>query len=108
MKWSYREYKAEWDAVRYMIGGKMFALLGTENTGRLVITLKLIPEEGRLLRSEYSECIIPGYYMNKDHWNSTYLEGDVPDFVLKDMISKSYRIIFDSLPKKLKDNLNRE
>jgi predicted DNA-binding protein (MmcQ/YjbR family) len=94
-----REYKEEWDATRYMVGGKMFALQGSDNTRRLVITLKLLPEDGAFLRRQY-EDIIAGYYMNKEHWNSVYLDGAVPDDVLKDMVDQSYSILFASLTKK--------
>ncbi len=94
-----KEFKPEWDTTRYMIGGKMFALQGADNTGRPVITLKLPPAEGDLLRRQY-EDVIPGYYMNKEHWNSVYLDGSVPDDVLRHMIDKSYGTLVASLPKK--------
>ena len=94
-----REYKEEWEATRYMIGGKMFALQCDDNTGRPVITLKLLPEDGVFLRKQY-EDIIPGYYMNKEHWNSVYLDGSVPDHIVRDMIDQSYSILFASLTKK--------
>lgn len=94
-----KDFKAEWNAIRYLLGGKMFALQGTDNTSRPVITLKLLPADGDFLRRQY-EDIIPGYYMNKDHWNSVYLDGAVPDDVLRDMIDKSYALLFNALPKK--------
>ena len=94
-----KEYKEEWQATRYMIGGKMFALQGADNTTRPVITLKLLPADGEFLRDQYGD-IIPGYYMNKIHWNSVYLDGAVPDIVVRDMIDKSYAILFASLTKK--------
>ena len=45
---------------------------------------KLEPEEGDFLRSQY-EDIVPGYYMNKMHWNSVKPDGEVPDELLKDL-----------------------
>ena len=93
------EYKDEWQAIRYMVGGKMFALQGNDNTGRPIVTLKLLPTDGDFLRNQFQD-IIPGYYMNKKHWNSVYLDGSVPNDVLRDMIDKSYTILFSSLPKK--------
>lgn len=95
-----KDYKKEWEAVRYMLCGKMFALLGKDKTGKRIITLKLEPSYGTLLRMEYKD-IIPGYYMNKLHWNSVYLDGNVPEFLLKEMINESYHILLHSLPKKL-------
>lgn len=94
-----KDYKAEWEATRYMVGGKMFAMQGGDKEGRPIITLKLEPAFGLLLRSQYKD-IIPGYYMNKEHWNSLYLAGEVPDDVLRDMVDRSHRLIFESLPQK--------
>ena len=63
------------------------------------ITLKLEPEEGDFLRSQY-EDIVPGYYMNKMHWNSVKPDGEVPDELLKDLLDKSYQLVLKSLSKK--------
>lgn len=95
-----KELKEEWDAFRYMVGGKMFILRGEENTGRPVITVKVEPELGQHLRTEYKDKIIPGYYMNKEHWNSIYEDREVPREVVEDMLDRSYNLILKSLPKK--------
>ena len=100
-----KDYKVEWEATRYMIRGKMFALQGGDKEGKDIITLKLEPMMGELLRNQYQD-IVPGYYMNKEHWNSLYLDGNVPDGVLKDMLDKSYQLVFDSLPKKVQREIN--
>ena len=63
------------------------------------ITLKLTPLEGDFWRSQY-EDIIPGYYMNKMHWNSVKADGNVPDDILQDLLDKAYRIVLGSLSKK--------
>jgi predicted DNA-binding protein (MmcQ/YjbR family) len=94
-----KDYKEEWQATRYMVGGKMFVMQGNDNTKRPIITLKLIPADGYFLRYQY-EDIIPGYYMNKEHWNTVYLDGTVPDNIVRDMIDKSHSILFASLTKK--------
>jgi len=44
--------------------------------------------------------IIPGYYMNKTHWHSVFLEGDVPDDLLKTMLDMSYDLVFKALTQK--------
>lgn len=103
-KGAVKEFKAEWDATRYMVGGKMFALQGNDNTKRPVITLKLPPDDGDFLRRQY-EDIFPGYYMNKVHWNSVYLDGSVPDDVLRGMVDQSYKILLESLPKKVQKEI---
>ncbi len=102
-----REYKVEWDAVRYMIKDKMFVLQGDDNKGNLIITVKLNPEFGELLRLKY-EDIIPGYHMNKVHWNSLFLDGDVPDDVVKEMLDESYNLVFLSLSKKQQKEIENE
>ncbi len=99
-----KEFKVEWNATRYMLGGKMLALQGGDKEGKAIITLKLPPAYGELLRQQYKN-IVPGYYMNKEHWNSLYLDGDVPDEVLKNMVDQSYRLIFESLSKKAQKDL---
>ena len=63
------------------------------------ITLKLDPLEGDFLRNQY-EDIIPGYYMNKTHWNSIKTNGEVPGDILKDLLDKAYGIVLGSLSKK--------
>lgn len=94
-----KDFKEEWNATRYMIRGKMFAMQGGDKEGRPIITVKLEPAMGEMLRQQYKD-IIPGYYMNKEHWNSVYLEGEVPDDVLRDLIDRSHRLILSSLSKK--------
>ena len=100
-----KEYKLEWDATRFMIMGKMFALLGGDKEGKPIITVKLNPMHSELLRNQYNKEIIPGYYMNKEHWSSLYLEGDVPDEVLRNMLDEAYSLIFESLSKKLQKQI---
>lgn len=94
-----KEFKEEWQAIRYMVGNKMFALQGCDNKGNAILTLKLLPAEGAYLRSQYKD-ILPGYYMNKEHWNSIYLDGAVPKDVIQTLLDQSYSILFSSLTKK--------
>jgi predicted DNA-binding protein (MmcQ/YjbR family) len=99
-----KEYKPEWNATRYLVGGKMFALSGGDKEEKPIITLKLDPAHGDMLRQQYKD-IVPGYFMNKEHWNSLYLDGEVPDDVVKTMITESYQLIFKSLNKKLQKEI---
>lgn len=50
-------------------------------------------------RRQY-EDIIPGYYMNKMHWNSIKADGEVPDDLLKDLLDKSYQLVLGGFSKK--------
>ena len=96
-----KDLQADWNWIRYQIGGKMFAALclNDENTP-VYITLKLRPEEGEFWRGQY-EDVIPGYYMNKTHWNSINPDGQVPDDILRDMLDKSYTLVLGGLSKKM-------
>jgi len=99
-----KDYKAEWDAVRYMVGGKMFAMVGGDGEGRAIISAKHTPEWGVELRERYTD-IAPGYYLNKTHWSSVQLAGEVPSAVLKDLLKGSYELVFNSLPKRVRDEI---
>ena len=78
-----QDLQAEWNWIRYQIGGKMFAAVLLDDGDRPVyINLKLEPLEGELMRSQYPD-IIPGYYSNKQHWNSVKPDGEIPDDLLK-------------------------
>lgn len=95
-----KDLQKDWNWLRYQIGGKMFAAvcLG-ENGEPYYITLKLEPAEGEFLRQQY-EDIVPGYYMNKMHWNSIKPDGAVPDELLKDLLDKSYQLVLGGFSRK--------
>lgn len=93
-----KDFKEQWGWHRYLIGGKMFAAVCTHQGQRPIVTLKCEPSFGDMLRHGY-EDIIPGYYMNKEHWNSVYMDGGVPDEVVMEMVDMSYRLVFGALTK---------
>ena len=89
-----------WNWVRYMIGGKMFAAICLDDNDKpYCITLKLEPMEGDFLRQQYTD-IYPGFYMNKVHWNSVNPDGAVPDALLREMADKSYALILKGFSRK--------
>jgi len=95
-----KDHQADWNWLRYHVGGKMFVSNCLNDDGETVyITLKLDPTEGEFWRSQY-EDVIPGYYMNKTHWNSIRPTGTVPDDILRDMLDKSYALVLAGLSKK--------
>ena len=102
-----REYKPDWDATLFKVGPKMFALLSDDKAGRPIISFKLDPLFGEMLRQQYPD-IVPGYYLNKTHWSSLYLDGAVPDEVVRSMVEESHRLIFGSLSKRLQRELEKE
>ena len=95
-----KDLQPDWNWIRYQVGGKMFAALCLDDGGKPVyITLKLRPEEGEFWRGQYGD-VIPGYYMNKTHWNSINPDGQVPDDILRDMLDESYALVLAGLSKK--------
>lgn len=84
----------------FKVMGKMFALADVEEF--VSVNLKCDPEEAVRLR-ELFEGIMPGYHMNKKHWNTVLTDGSVPDKKILELIDHSYDLIVDGLPKKLKE-----
>ena len=85
------------DVLVYKVGGKMFALTSpAEFPSR--INLKCDPERASMLRDEY-DSILPGFHMNKRHWNTLVLDGSLAGKVVKDLIDHSYDLIVASLSK---------
>ncbi|MEI6823200.1 MAG: MmcQ/YjbR family DNA-binding protein [Bacteroidota bacterium] len=81
----------------FKVSGKMFAL--TDLVDAFSVNLKCDPEKAIELREQYP-CVIPGYHMNKQHWNTVVIDGSVNDKLLKEWIDQSYDLIVKSLTKK--------
>ena len=95
-----KDFQADQNWLRYKVDDKMFvAVCLDDNDKPVYITLKLNPIDGEFFRNNY-EDIIPGYYMNKTHWNSIKADGNVPDDVVKELLDKSYNEILNKLTKK--------
>ncbi|HRN41344.1 MAG TPA: MmcQ/YjbR family DNA-binding protein [Vicingus sp.] len=88
----------------FKVMGKMFALVDVENFD--FINLKSDPEKAVELREKY-EGIKPGYHMSKVHWNSVYVNTDVSDKLVLELVDESYKLVVSSLTKKLKEELER-
>lgn len=80
-----------WTVMRHGTNKKSFALI-YERNGKLCVNLKCEPLEADFLRQVFVD-VIPAYHMNKVHWNTIILGGDVPENELKWMISRSYDLI---------------
>ena len=94
-----KEYKEEWGATLYKVGGKIFALLGEDPTGRPIVNLKLPPADGDFLRRQF-EDVFPARHMNKDHWSSFRLDGSAPSLVLSDMVDQSHAAVLAILTRR--------
>jgi predicted DNA-binding protein (MmcQ/YjbR family) len=90
------------DALVFKVMGKMFALTNLE--GELSVNLKCDPEKAIELRDEFP-CVLPGYHMNKKHWNTVKIDGSVPPGQILEWIDDSYELVVKGLPNKLKQKL---
>jgi predicted DNA-binding protein (MmcQ/YjbR family) len=88
----------------YKVAGKIFAILSPDETPPAV-SLKCDPLLALELREEF-EAVIPGYHLNKTHWNTVLLNGTLPDKEIKIMISHSYEQVVKGLPKALRDKIS--
>lgn len=88
-----------WQLVRVTDNKKAF-LWTYERYGYLNLNVKVDPEWRDFFRNAY-ESVIPGYHLNKEHWNTIIIDGTIPDSEIKKMIEESYRIITDSPTKRI-------
>ena len=77
--------------------GKMFALISTDQKP-LRMNLKCLPEKAEVLREQYP-AIIPGYHMNKRHWNTLVIDRSLSDTLIYGLIDESYELVVQGLPK---------
>lgn len=72
----------------YFVKGKLFAIYSSEHT----LNLKCVPDWSLELRRQHPE-IIPGYHMNKKHWNTVDLKGALPRKLIKTLVDQSYDLV---------------
>jgi|SRR5688572_10884008 predicted DNA-binding protein (MmcQ/YjbR family) len=85
------------DTLVYKVNGKVFLLMSLDEE-QLRFNVKCDPDKALELREEYP-CVIPGYHMNKKHWNTIIVDGSVPARQLKEWIDHSYELVSNP-PKK--------
>jgi len=81
----------------FKVSGKMFALSRLDRAP-LAISLKCEPALAEQLRETYS-AVLPGYHLNKRHWNTVIVDGSLPDQMIKDLIEDSYDLVVSGLPR---------
>lgn len=91
------------DTLVFRVAGKMFALANLEWIPPAV-NLKCDPERAADLRERYAD-VRPGYHMNKRHWNTVGLQGDVPADLVRDLVDHSYALVVAGLPRRLRADL---
>lgn len=90
------------DTLVFKIAEKIFLLTGLENSRSF--NVKCDPEKATSLREQFPE-VLPGYHMNKRHWNTVHYDGSLSENQLKEFIDHSYDLIFKSFPKMLKQKI---
>jgi predicted DNA-binding protein (MmcQ/YjbR family) len=81
----------------FKVAGKMFAL--SRLAARpLQISVKCEPLLAEHLRDVHP-AVLPGYHLNKRHWNTVIIDGSIPDRTIKDMVEDSYDLVVSGLPR---------
>lgn len=89
----------------FRVAGKIFALMDVDLFES--VNLKCDPEHAIELRERHAG-IVPGYHMNKKHWNTVATDGSVPDALLLELADHSYELVRAGLPRKLRSGLETE
>lgn len=82
-------------AAVFKIKGKLFAIV-TCDKGIARVNLKCDPQEALLLRDMF-DAVLPGYHMNKRHWNTVLLDGSIPASEIERMVDRSYGLVVRGL-----------
>lgn len=88
----------------FKVGSRMFALTSLDS--ELSINLKCDPEKAVELRERHP-AVQPGYHMNKNHWNTVYIDGTVPLSTIYEWIDHSYDLVFKKLPTKEREKVQK-
>lgn len=86
-----RDYPFGESVAVYKVNDKMFALI-SEGSDPLRISLKCDPQLAKVLRERY-ETVMPGYHLNKKHWNTMILSGQLPWEEVQGFILHSYNLV---------------
>lgn len=87
----------------FKVMNKMYALIA-EDENPLRINLKCDPDEAQILRGMH-KSIMPGYHMNKEHWNTIIIDRSLPDEMIYKMIDCSYDLVIKGLKKSDREKL---
>jgi predicted DNA-binding protein (MmcQ/YjbR family) len=91
------------DTLVFKVMGKLFLLTGIESQ-HVQFNVKCDPEKAIELREKYA-CVLPGYHMNKNHWNTIVCDSSVNKKLIQTWIDDSYNLVVGSLTKILKAEL---
>ena len=98
------DYPFDETAAVYKVGDKMFAIVA-EKSSPLRISLKCDPLLAETLREKY-ESVLPGYHLNKKHWNTLVLSGQLEEQEVIDLINHSYDLVYKSMTQKMQSEID--
>ncbi|MEU3555698.1 MmcQ/YjbR family DNA-binding protein [Streptomyces fragilis] len=90
----------------FKVGGKLFALSALD-ARPLKANLKCDPDDAVRLREEYEGLVVPGWHMNKRHWNTVTVDGALPDALVRELVEDSYDLVVAGLPRAERLRLDR-
>jgi predicted DNA-binding protein (MmcQ/YjbR family) len=80
------------DTLVFKVNNKIF-LLASLDTQPVQFNVKCNPDEAIELREEFPDAVLPGYHMNKKHWNTIVVNGSVSNKQLQAFIDESYALV---------------
>ena len=78
--------------VVFKVNNKVFLLVPLD-TNPLEFNVKWDPEEAIELREAYPDTVLPGFHMNKKHWNTVIVDGTLSKKQMLEMVDESYRLV---------------
>jgi predicted DNA-binding protein (MmcQ/YjbR family) len=102
---AYEEYSFGPTHAVFKVEKKLFAISALD-ASPLNVSLKCEPELAAELRGSYPDAVVPGYHLNKRHWNTVICDGGaVSDAMVRDMVEDSYDLIVAAMPAAVRERL---
>ena len=80
------------DTLVFKVNAKVFLLVALDESP-MQFNVKCDPDKAIELRDEYPGCVLPGYHMNKKHWNTIIVDGTLSKKQFKEMVDDSYDLV---------------
>lgn len=90
----------------FKVMGKIFTICDIDDFES--INLKCDPAKAVELREQYPGIVVPGYHMNKKHWNTVSMQHNLPEDLIKEWITDSYNLVVAGLPKKDREKIRKQ
>ena len=87
------------DVLVFKVLGKIFLLVSLDEQP-LQFNVKCDPEKATGWRERYPGAVLPGYHMNKQHWNTVIVTGVLTDAQIREMVDDSYRLVTEKNKRK--------